>query len=86
MDFYSIKNEGENGYSCNGEALYVENVILAEPTYDLTFKYIFSQQNTQKISGIDRSISLLNTLIYQNEIESLQEVNIEFVEYYPDKN
>ena len=86
MEFYSIKKEDNDNYSYNGEIISGEMITLVDPTYDLTFKYLFSQQTIGGISGIERSTSLLNTLIYHNEIKSIQELNTEFVKYYPDKN
>lgn len=86
MEFYSIKKEKNDIYSCNGKNLIEKMITLADPTYDLTFKYLFSQQKFEKVSGIDRSASLLNTLIYQNAIEKIQELNTEFVKYNMEKN
>jgi len=80
-----IKKENDN-YSCDGKILSGEMITLTDPTHDLNFKCLFAQQNTIEISGIDRSTSLLNSLIYQNEIESMQELNTDLVKYNFSKN
>ena len=82
MEFYRIKKEEDNNYSYDGKILSGDIVTLPDPTHDLPFKYLFVQQSTEEISGIDRSASLLNTLIFHNEIESIQLLT----DFYKNKN
>ena len=86
MEFYNVKKEEDDNYYCNGKILSGEMLTLSDPTYDLTFKYLFSSQNVEEISGEDRLTSLLNSLIYQNKIQSIQELNTEYIKYNYDVN
>ena len=88
MEFYKIKNENNKYYSYdNKEITEVENIKIADPSYDLTFKSLFSKVTT--IDGITwekRIINLLRSLFISEEIEEIILLNNEHIKTDSDKN
>jgi len=77
MEFYKIKKENNNTYSCGGQKIISETIILADPTYDLTFRSLFSHSKPGESIWKDRAISLLKSLIIEGEIEDIKVLNNE---------
>ena len=63
MEFYKIKNENNKYYSyVNKKISEPENINIADPSYDLTFKSLFSKVTTNGVTWEERIISLLSSL------------------------
>ena len=45
MSFYKLKKDEKNNYLIDGKIITEKCVTLADPTYDLNFKYLFSQSS-----------------------------------------
>ena len=80
MEFYRIKKEKDGNYTCGGRILTYDKITLVDPTYDITFKSLFSQYNTKDISWKRRTISLLNSLIYEDQIKDIKSLDKEYAE------
>ena len=63
MEFYKIKKENNNSYSCGGHTVISETIKLADPNYDLTFRSLFSPSKRGETIWKDRAMSLLKSLI-----------------------
>ena len=75
MSFYKLKKDEKDNYLIDGKIITEKCITLADPTYDLTFKYLFSQSSWEK-----RTISLLKSLNIQEDISNIEVLNTEFVE------
>jgi hypothetical protein len=75
MSFYKLKKDEKDNYLIDGKIITEKCITLADPTYDLTFKYLFSQSSWEK-----RTISLLKSLNIQEDITKIEVLNSEFVE------
>ena len=88
MSFYNLKKEDDDSFSICGKILNEKRIILADPTYDLTFKDIFSQSDSQGITWQERTINLLNSLIYKDKIKEIKALKTEYIKpkLIPNKN
>lgn len=75
MSFYKLKKDEKDNYFIDGQIITEECITLADPTYDLTFKYLFSQSSWK-----NRTISLLKSLNIRENITKIEVLNSEFVE------
>ena len=75
MSFYKLKKDEKDNYLIDGKIITEKCITLADPTYGLTFKYLFSQSSWEK-----RTISLLKSLNIQEDISNIEVLNTEFVE------
>jgi flagellar biosynthesis GTPase FlhF len=78
-----IKNENNISYSYKGKTINIDdNITLSDPTYDLTFKYLFSQVNFW-----EKNIkSFLDSLIFENKIQKIELLPNEFIDTQKDSN
>ena len=83
MNFYKLTKSKENFYSYDGNHLSNDSyAIIADPTYDLTFKDLFSQSKFWK----ENIVSLLGSLLFKEEIKNIQVLNNEFIDFDINKN
>ena len=75
MSFYKLKKDEKDNYLIDGKIITEKCITLADPTYDLTFKYLFSQSSWEK-----RTISLLKSLNIAEDISKIEVLNNEFIE------
>ena len=82
MLFYKIKNENNKYFSYETQQMANNYIKISDPTYDLTFKYLFSLvDNWEKNIG-----SLLNSLIFSDELKKIELLPNEFVDTQKDIN
>lgn len=88
MNFYNLKKEGDDSFSIGGKISNKKRIILADPSYDLTFKDIFSKTDSQGITWQERTINLLNSLIYKDKIKEIKALKTEYIKpkFIPNKN
>ena len=77
--FYKIKKENNN-YFLEGNEITSETIKLADPTYDLTFKCLFSSLDSNETNWKKRIISLLKFLIIEGEIKDIIVINNELIQ------
>ena len=82
MSFFKIKKTKDNEYSIDNIIYSATTIKIADPTYDLTFKNLFSSNGDWK----KRAISLLQTLVIKNKIKNLTLLNNEFIKNDINKN
>lgn len=75
MNFYNLKKDEKDNYLIGGKIITKNHIALADPTYDLTFKYLFSQSSWEK-----RTISLLKSLNIGEDISKIEVLSNEFIE------
>ncbi len=74
MSLFQIKKGKDNNYLID-DKIYLKTIKIADPTYDLTFKNLFSSD----IDWKKRAISLLQTLVIKNKINDIKVLNNEFI-------
>ena len=87
MEFYKIKNENNKYYSYDNKKITEpENINIADPSYDLTFKSLFSKVTTNGVTWEERIISLLSSLFISEKIEEIILLNNEHIKTDSDKD
>ena len=78
MEFYKIKKVDDKNYYYNGKLL-SSAIKLADPSFDLTFKSLFSQSESAESKWKNRAISLLQSLIIEGNIKTITTLSTECI-------
>ena len=77
MEFYKIKKENNNTYSCGGQKIISETIILADPTYDLTFRGEIEDIKVLNNENIQKDINKTKIGVYSSLLRSSLVLEVE---------